>query len=93
MEIHVLSLSTLSLLTAYIQVLLINDIEIIYLRWQDLFLYFWIFMSIYILVWIVETFSYIQNVEYKNSDQTSKDIAVLVLTIFGSLGSSFCGIN
>lgn len=40
MEIHVLSLSTLSLLTAYIQVPLINDVEIIYLRWQDLFLYF-----------------------------------------------------
>lgn len=37
---EILSLSTLSLLTAYIQVLLINDIEIIYLRWQDLFLYF-----------------------------------------------------
>lgn len=48
-------------------------------------------MSIYIQVWIVETFSYIQNIEYKNSDQTSKDIAVLVLTIFGSFGSSFCG--
>lgn len=52
-----------------------------------------VFMSIYIKVWIVETFSYIQNVEYKNSDQTSNDIAVLVLTIFGSFGSSFCGIN
>lgn len=37
---EILSLGTLSLLTAYIQVLLINDIEIIYLRWQDLFLYF-----------------------------------------------------
>lgn len=37
---EILSLSTLSLLTAYIQVLLINDIEIIYLRWQDLILYF-----------------------------------------------------
>lgn len=37
---EILSLSTLSLLTAYIQVLLINDVEIIYLRWQDLILYF-----------------------------------------------------